>query len=67
MWTVVTLLLYLTISASIILHLWNMGEAKKIEFVAGKYFSIHRLGYTVQIERGMWSISSFGVWFRLLR
>lgn len=67
MWIVVTVALYLTIGAAIGLHVWNMEEAKKLNFVAGEYFSVHRLGYTVQVERGLWSISSFGVWFRLLR
>jgi hypothetical protein len=67
MWIVVTLLLYLCIGAAISLHVWNMEEAKTLNFVLGKYFSVHKLGYTVQVERGLWSISSFGVWFRLLR
>lgn len=67
MWIVVTVLLYLTIGAAIGVHMWNMEQAKNLSFVVGQYFSVHRLGYTVQVERGLWSISSFGVWFRLLR
>jgi hypothetical protein len=67
MWIVVTLFLYVIISAAIGLHVWNMEEARKLHFEVGKYFAVHRFGYTVQVERGLWSISSIGVWFRLLR
>jgi hypothetical protein len=66
-WVIVGVFLYLGIAAAAILHVWNMRQASKLEFVTGQYFPTHRLGYAVTVERGIWATASFVIWFRLLK
>lgn len=66
-WTVVGIFLYLAIVAAAALHVWNMKRTSDLEFEFGEYFPTHRLGYMVTVERGIWAMASFVIWFRLLK
>lgn len=66
-WVVVGIFLYLAIAAAAILHVYNMHSTGLLEFQFGEYFPSHRLGYLVTVERGIWAMASFVIWFRLLK
>lgn len=66
-WVVVGIFLYLAIAAAAILHVFNMIRTSALEFQFGEYFPSHRLGYLVTVERGIWAMASFVIWFRLLK
>jgi hypothetical protein len=64
---VIGILLYLGIVAAAMLHAWNIKRADRLEFVPGQYLPSHQLGYFVSIERSIWAVLSFAIWFRLLK
>lgn len=66
-WVVVGVMLYAAIIIASCLHVWNMAQAEALDFRVGEYLPTHRLGYGVTVERGLWAVASFVVWFRLLK
>lgn len=44
-----------------------MHAVDRLSYTPGTYFATHELGYLVSIERAIWSITSFIIWFRLLK
>lgn len=66
-WIVVGVMLYGAIITASCLHVWNMTQAEDLDFRIGEYLPTHRLGYGVTVERGLWAMASFVMWFRLLK
>lgn len=66
-WVVVGVMLYGAIITASCLHVYNMVQAETLHFQVGEYLPTHRLGYAVTVERGLWAMASFVVWFRLLK
>jgi hypothetical protein len=66
LWMTVGLLLYAGMIVACSLHFYNVKRANLV-YTPGQYLHSHRLGYFVSIERGIWSVLSFAIWFRLLK
>lgn len=66
-WVVVGVFLYAAITAAAALRVFNMKRTSDLDFQFDEYFPSHRLGYLVTVERGIWAMASFIIWFRLLK
>jgi Polycystin cation channel len=67
LWTTVGLLLYTGIICAVALHTVNVRKAEELAYTKGEYLASHKLGYMVSVERGLWAVCSFAIWFRLLK
>ena len=67
LWSVVGMLLYLGILTASALHVYNISEANRLVYTPGSYLAVHRLGYFISVERSIWAVLSFAIWFRLLK
>ena len=67
LWTVVGVILYLGIVCAVALHIVNVRKAEGMRYSRGMYLPSHELGYFVSVERGVWAVLSFAIWFRLLK
>ena len=67
LWLVVGLLLYAGIVVAVVLHIVNVRKAEALQYTPGTYLASHELGFLMGVEKGIWAVLAFAIWFRLLK